>query len=192
VKQHLAENIFEKFDHYIPKAVEEAVPTVTSWGAPKAMGGLVWSTYKATCRRNGVFHGASGPRDFNEELFAPISTHLATDWERAFQRRLPSCFDDFIRTTRALLETFHREATERAKERGTNYGGLNMLAPQLQSHSQRLSDIKDVVLASAQNLQRDANRAFTPVIQGGMIPAYDGCATERGKCHLTIDVAAAS
>ncbi|KAK4109597.1 hypothetical protein N656DRAFT_839036 [Canariomyces notabilis] len=158
VKQHLAENIFEKFDHYIPKAVEEAVPTVTSWGAPKAMSGLVWSTYKATCRRNGVFHGASGPRDFNEELFAPISRHLATGWERAFQRRLPSCFDDFIRTTRALLETFHREATERAKERGTNYGGLNMLAQQLQSHSQ----------------------PFTPVIQGGMIPAYDGCAAERG------------
>ncbi|GAB1316634.1 Dynamin N-terminal domain-containing protein [Madurella fahalii] len=180
MKQQLAENVFEKFDQYIPKAIDDAVPTATQWGAPRDMGGLLWATYKATCRRNGIFSGSSGPRDFNEELFAPISKHLASGWERAFQRRLPSCLDDFLREVRARLTAFHREATEGASGRGDNYNGLNMLSQQLQAHSQRVSGIRDVLMALAQDLQRDANRAFTPVIQSEMTQAYEGCFAERG------------
>ena len=181
MKEVLNENIFESFDKYIPVAVDAAVPTATQWGVHKSMGGLLWATYKATCRRNGIYSGASGPRDFNEELFDPISKHLAGGWERAFQRRLPSCVDGFIRTIRTHLEAFHREATQRARERNNNYNGLNMLAQQLQSHSQRISDIRNVVIGLAQELQREANRGFTPVIQDEMVPAYDGCVAERGK-----------
>ncbi|EQB52846.1 hypothetical protein CGLO_07495 [Colletotrichum gloeosporioides Cg-14] len=50
---------------------------------------MLWATYKATCRRSGVYAGASGPRDFNAELFELISKQLATGWESAFERRLP-------------------------------------------------------------------------------------------------------
>ncbi|KAG7287089.1 hypothetical protein NEMBOFW57_006592 [Staphylotrichum longicolle] len=180
VKQVMAENIFENFDRYIPMAVDAAVPTATQWGAHRADGGLLWATYKATCRRYGVFTGSSGPRDFNAELFDPISRHLAGGWERAFQRRLPAALDSFLRVTRAYLEKFHREAIERAKERGTNYNGLSMLSQQLVAHSQRIADVRAAVLGLAQELQRDANRAFTPVIQDEMMPAYDGCVAERG------------
>lgn len=145
------------------------------------MGGLLWATYKATCRRNGVFHGSAGPRNFNEELFEPISKHLASGWERAFQRRLPACFDSFIRTVRALLETFHREATQRARERGSNFHGLTILAQQLHAHAQHIADIRGAVIGLMQDLQRDANRSFTPVIQDEMRPAYEGCVEERGE-----------
>lgn len=186
MKQHLAENIFEKFDQYIPRAADDAVPTATQWGAPRAMGGLLWATYKATCRRNGVFSGSTGPRDFNEELFAPISKHLASGWERAFQRRLPSCLDDFVREVRTHLTAFHRDATEGAGERGSHYNSLNMLVQQLQAHSQRISDIRDVMVALAQNLQRDANRAFTPAIQEEMTPAYEDCFAERGMTRQQV------
>jgi hypothetical protein len=179
----MAENIFESFDRYIPMAVDAAVPTATQWGAPIAEGGLRWATYKATCRRNGVFTGSSGPRDFNAELFDPISRHLAGGWERAFQRRLPAALDNFLRVTRACLEKFHREAIERARERGTHYTGLGMLAQQLVAHSQRITDVRATVLGIAQELQRDANRAFTPVIQDEMVPAYEGCVAERGMSH---------
>ncbi|KAK4100264.1 hypothetical protein N658DRAFT_516763 [Parathielavia hyrcaniae] len=180
VKQVLTEHIFSSFDRYVPMAADGAVPTATQWGAPRAMGGLVWSTYKATCRRNGVFAGASEARDFNAELFDPVSKHLASGWGRAFQRRLPSSLDDFLRTIKVHLEKFHAEATERAKARGTHYNGLHMLGQQLQAHSQRAADVRGAVLALAQEMQREANRGFTPVIQDEMTPAYEGCVEERG------------
>jgi hypothetical protein len=178
----LAENIFDTFDKLIPLAINAALPTATQWGAPRGMGGLYWATYKAICRRNGVFCGCSGPRDFNEELFDPVSRHLAGGWERAFQRRLPACLDGFLGALRSRLETFHREATEQARERGggANYNGLAMLAQQLQAHGQRVADMRGGVLALAQELQREANRAFTPVIMDEMVPAYEGCVAERG------------
>ncbi|KAK4236644.1 hypothetical protein C8A03DRAFT_16733 [Achaetomium macrosporum] len=180
VRKAFAENIYDSFDKYIPMAVDAAVATATGWGAPRAEGGLLWATYKATCRRNGVYCGAAGPRDFNEELFNPVSRPLASGWERAFQRRLPTSFDNFLRTLRTHLETFHREATERARERGTHFTGLAMLSQQLQAHSRLVTDIGPAVLALAQELQREANRAFTPVIQDEMVPAYEGCVAERG------------
>lgn len=176
----MSENIFENFDKYIPAAVEAALPTATQWGAHRSTGGLLWATYKATCRRNGVFSGSSGTRDFNEELFSPISKHLANGWERAFQRRLPVGLDSFLRAVKACLEKFHRDATERARDRGTQYAGLNMLTQQLQGHSQRLADVRGSILGLAQELQREASRSFTPVVQEEMIPAYEGCVAERG------------
>lgn len=174
------ESIFENFHKYIPAAVEAALPTATQWGAHRSTGGLLWATYKATCRRNGVFAGASGARDFNDELFSPISKHLANGWERAFQRRLPVALDSFLRVIKACIEKFHRDATEQARERGTQYTGLNMLTQQLRGHSQSVADMKASVLGLAQELQREASRSFTPVIQGEMTPAYEGCVAERG------------
>lgn len=78
VKQSLNEHIVEAFNTSIPKAVRDAVNTASGWGAHRTMGGLYWATYKATVRRQGVYSGASGPRDFNQELFEPISKDLAT------------------------------------------------------------------------------------------------------------------
>lgn len=78
------DQIHSTFNQSIPAAIEAAVPTASSWGACPSEGGLVWSTYKATVRREGEFSGASGPRDFNADLFKPISVRLASGWERAF------------------------------------------------------------------------------------------------------------
>ncbi|KAH6855788.1 hypothetical protein B0I37DRAFT_365794 [Chaetomium sp. MPI-CAGE-AT-0009] len=180
VQTVLEENIFENFDKYIPAAVDAAVPTATQWGAHRSAGGLLWATYKATCRRNGIFSGSSGPRDFNDELFSPISKHLANGWERAFQRRLPAALDSFARNIKACLSKFHRDATERARARGTQYTGLSRLNQQLEAHSHRILDVGVTILALAQELQREANRAFTPVIQEQMMPAYEDCVAERG------------
>ena len=128
-----------------------------------------------------MFTGASGPRDFNAELFEPISKQLASGWERAFQRRLPSSLDGFARTTKLLLETFHREATLRTQERGSNYQGITMLNQQLRAQIQRISEIPALMRALAQELQRDANRNFTPTIQDLMTIAYNICTEESGK-----------
>lgn len=174
IHEALSENIYEHFDRYIPVAIEAAVQTATNWGQPRPIG-LAWATYKATCRRLGVYAGISGLRDFNAELFEPISRQLAGGWERAFQRRLPSCLDGFTRNAKLLVETFHREATYRAQQKGTNYQGLHLLNNQLRAHLQKVSEIPGMMLALIQDFQRDANREFTPEIQTRMTPAYDAC-----------------
>ncbi|KAK3491869.1 hypothetical protein B0T13DRAFT_518836 [Neurospora crassa] len=181
LKEALAENIYEIFEKYLPVAADRALPTATGWGAHRDAGGLLWSTYRATCRRNGVFSGASGPRDFNAELIEPIHTPLSTTWERTFQRRLPGVLVNFAKSTKLLLETFHREATIRTQQRANNYHGINMLYQQLQAHCQKISELPDALNAIVQEQQRDVNRSFAPTIQTQMERAYQACAEERGS-----------
>ncbi|KXH59773.1 hypothetical protein CSAL01_06422 [Colletotrichum salicis] len=84
VKDALSESIYDYFDLSIPMAASAASPMASGWGAHRSEGGMFWATYKATCRRAGVYTGAFGPRDFNAELLEPISRQLASGWERAF------------------------------------------------------------------------------------------------------------
>ncbi|KAK4171913.1 hypothetical protein QBC36DRAFT_349977 [Triangularia setosa] len=172
IGRQLYESIYRNFDKYIPVAAQLAPETATAWGAPRDLGGLLWATYKATCRRSGVYTGVAGPRDFSAELFDPISRQLSNGWECAFQRRLSECLNAFVARFKAVLRTFHSAATIRAEEHGAKHHGVNMLGQQLETHSQGLIDI--VTQA------RDANRSFTPVILDQMHPAYDGCIKERG------------
>ncbi|KAK3954249.1 hypothetical protein QBC32DRAFT_384967 [Pseudoneurospora amorphoporcata] len=180
LKEALAENIYEIFDKYLPLAADQALPTATGWGAHRDAGGLLWSTYRATCRRNGVWAGASGLRDFNAELIEPIHTPLSTTWERTFQRRLPAVLTNFAKSTKLLLETFHREATMRTQQRGDSYHRIAVLAQQLHTHGQKVAELPDALNAIVQDLQRDANRSFTPTIQTQMESTYQACAEERG------------
>ena len=50
----------------ISNAINDSVTTCYKWGAPvnredRAAGGHHWSTYKAICRRNGIYKNAQGP-----------------------------------------------------------------------------------------------------------------------------------
>jgi hypothetical protein len=68
MKKEMHDQIFEKYPEVIEEAIEAAPGTAQGWGAHKTNGGLVWATYKATVRRDGVYTGASGFRDFNSDL----------------------------------------------------------------------------------------------------------------------------
>ncbi|KAK7531727.1 uncharacterized protein J3D65DRAFT_124748 [Phyllosticta citribraziliensis] len=111
----LTEHVYANYDKLVPKACEAAHPTASGWGAHRSMGGLYWSTYKATVRRQGVYNGASGPRDFNAELTAPILKEIATGWERAFQRRLPTDVRNFKANALKVLHSFHNAVVQRAR-----------------------------------------------------------------------------
>lgn len=145
---------------------------------------MLWATYKATCRRSGVYAGASGPRDFNADLLEPISKQLATGWERAFLRRLPQVLENFAAVARLHLENFHRRVVEHFKQRGTNHAGISMLSQQLRTHVTRLKEIPGMLRTVIQDLQRDASRGFHPVVTRDMEPGYDACVKERGMFDL--------
>ncbi|KAL7629638.1 hypothetical protein AAE478_001160 [Parahypoxylon ruwenzoriense] len=180
LEESLEEHVYRIFDSSIPRAVDAALPTANGWGAPRALGGMFWATYKATVRRAGVFAGASGPHDFNQELFDPISRDLATGWERAFQRRLPAVLDQFAVNTQRQLRAFHVAAEARARKRLTNMAGITTLARQIQVHIRTLQELPGALRTTITDLQREASREFTPAICGAMMYAYQTCANENG------------
>lgn len=180
MQKSLEEHIFENIDGSIPSAVAAAPDTAYSWGAHRSEGGLFWATYKATVRRQGVYSGASGPRDFNQELFDPISKNLATGWERAFQRRLPAILKDFAAKASAKLRDFHESAKARAEQRLTNVTSLVILSNQIMAHVRTLLALPATISSDITDVQREASRQFTPVICNAMMDAYTICTEEYG------------
>ncbi|OIW28489.1 hypothetical protein CONLIGDRAFT_578624 [Coniochaeta ligniaria NRRL 30616] len=175
LKEELADNIFDAFGRAIPLAQAAALPTSSSWASQ-----MRWSTYKATVKRNGVWSGAAGPHDFQQELWAPIATHLAGGWERAFQRRLPRVLEAFVVKATNMLDNFHKDAISYAREHFVNLSGVNMLDRQLSTYKSRIKEIPAIIAAIIQEIQRDANRSFEPIIEGDMQPAYAICTQEQG------------
>lgn len=68
MRGEMKNQIFDKYPELINEAIEAAPTTANAWGY-KDMGGLVWATYKAVVRRDGVYQSSSaGHRDFNADL----------------------------------------------------------------------------------------------------------------------------
>ncbi|TVY91113.1 Nuclear GTPase SLIP-GC [Lachnellula willkommii] len=180
MKQTLAENIFENFDHVVQQAVDEATSTATRWG-DRHMGGFYWATYKALCRRNGVFTNGKGPHDLNAQLTEPVIRGLASNWEKAFARRLPSVLQSFSKKSKSLLLAFHKEIEARCMKQGVGVAGLAMLGQQLRNYEGTFVNLTHEMVELINNLQREANREFTPVIANTLASAYEFCTAESGK-----------
>jgi len=70
MRAELKNQIFDKCPELINDAIVAAPTTASAWGN-RDMGGLLWATYKAVVRRNGVYQSSSaGHRDFNADLYA--------------------------------------------------------------------------------------------------------------------------
>ncbi|KAI0546525.1 hypothetical protein F4679DRAFT_598606 [Xylaria curta] len=180
IRESLQENIFDNISASMPSAIQAAPETAYSWGAHRSQGGLFWSTYKAIVRRQGVFVGVSGPKDFNRELFDPIYRNLATGWERAFNNRLPAHLKGLANEIIVKLRDFHRVAKARAEQYHANISGLVTLSIQILAHERTIQELPETIRDKVTALQRDANREFTPVIRDAMSDAYEICTNECG------------
>ncbi|KAK3723591.1 hypothetical protein LTR37_001843 [Vermiconidia calcicola] len=176
----LDDQLFDKFVPAADAAVAAATPTSDSWGAPKAAGGLHWGTYRATVRRSGVFTGASGARDFNAALTEPIYKHLATVWEKMFQRRIPHILQSFTKAGTDLLKKFHAVVEARCREKGHGVSRIGLLGNQLTAYQAIFNDLSQAMVGQINESQREINREFTPVITAMMEQAYQQCSDERG------------
>lgn len=180
MRSEMKSQIFDKCPELINEAIETAPATAHSWGQ-KDQGGLAWSSYKAVVRREGVYHStAAGHRDFNSDLVNPIRKRLATSWERAFQTRLPKAFDAYIANSSKLLHKFHEAIEERARSNGVSLANLSILKTQICNYEQLFGDLGVTLGTQMNELQRDANRDFTPSIAKIMHEAYEVCTEERG------------
>ncbi|KAI0188385.1 hypothetical protein EV127DRAFT_368349 [Xylaria flabelliformis] len=181
IRDSLQEHIFDNISASMPSAIQSAPEIAYSWGAPRGEGGLCWSTYKATVRRQGAFAGLNGVRDFNRELFDPIYRNLATGWERAFNNRLPAHLASLANEMTVKLQQFHQAAKARAEQHRANISGLVTLSSQILAHARTIQALPATIREKVTALQREANREFTPVIRDAMEDAYDFCSNENGQ-----------
>lgn len=137
-------------------------------------------SYKATVRRNGVFSGVTGKRDFNAELLDPISRNLVSGWERTFQRRVPAILDEFTKKTKCLLKHVHQVAHTRAMQRQMRTSTLRTLLNQTLAQIRTLEFLRNGLHGTVTQIQKEANRAFMPVILDSMMDAYCTCSAEKG------------
>ncbi|CAO2648594.1 Nn.00g078610.m01.CDS01 [Neocucurbitaria sp. VM-36] len=181
MRAELKHQIFDKYPELISNAIEAAPNTANAWGY-KEMGGLAWVTYKAVVRRDGAYHSATaGHRDFNSDLVNPIIKKLATGWERAFQSRLPKAFNTYIANSGRILQAFHEAIEKRVRENGVGLANLSILKTQIHTYEQLFKDLGAVLITQMTELQREANRDFTPTIASIMHTVYDICTAEHGQ-----------
>ncbi|KAI7353650.1 hypothetical protein KC354_g11434 [Hortaea werneckii] len=181
----LREQVFDKFAPAVDSAEANALSTADGWGAHRNDGGLHFMTYRATVRRSGVYQGAAGLRDFNQELIQPVYKQLASAWEKAFQRRLPHILQSFTKTGSAMLKKFHAAVAGRCRQQGQSIARIGMLKTQLGAYDAIVKDMANNMIRQINDGQRDINREFTPVICQAMSPAYDVTAAESGPgCYM--------
>lgn len=179
------DNIFDKYETAVNNAAYEASNIAELWGSPvnrenRAAGGYCWSTYKAITRRMGIYSNAHGPHEWNQQLAEPMMKVIASGWEKTFSRRLPMVMAGFVREASKLLQAFHRDVESRARKVGLGIAGLHGLKQQLEVYESILKDLSNAAKEMINNNQKETNRAFVPVIQEAMGPAYDACVAECG------------
>ncbi|KAF2455772.1 hypothetical protein BDY21DRAFT_288795 [Lineolata rhizophorae] len=179
MRSNLEQNIWDRAAKPVEEACNKANPTSERWGMLRN-GGLYWATYKAVCRRDGVFHGSGGLHDFNQQLLDPLTRGLAGGWERVFQRRLPQLLSSYTKAAFHELSVFHDAIERRGREHGLGVAEIGTLRTQLKIHEALLSQLAQKIVALIQEHQRDANREFVPVIARAMQPAYRICTEING------------
>lgn len=180
MQSEMKSQIFDRRPELVNQAIQTAPTTAHAWGH-KDQGGLAWSSYKAVVRRDGVYRSAvAGHCDFNADLLDPIKKKLATGWERVFQTRLPKAVDTYIDNSSTLLHGFHEAIEERAKTNSVSLAGLSILKTQICNYTQLFKDLGATLFTQMNELQRNANRDFTPCITNIMHTAYSVCTEESG------------
>ncbi|KAI7000145.1 hypothetical protein KC360_g724 [Hortaea werneckii] len=181
----LREQVFDKFAPAVNSAEASALGIADGWGKHRNDGGLHFMTYRATVRRNGVYQGAAGLCDFNQELIQPVYKQLASAWEKAFQRRLPHILQSFTKAGSAMLKKFHTAVADRCRQQGQSIARIGMLKTQLGAYDAIIKDMANNMIRQINDGQRDINREFTPVISQAMSPAYDVTSAESGQgCYM--------
>lgn len=185
IADELSDKLYDICDAAISAAKSQANHTVRKWGSSvnrdnRAAGGLYWSTYKAVCRRDGVFSNANGSNNFNEQLMEPIMQRLAGPWESVFARRMPGILTGFPLNAGKLLASFHDDLEKQAVREGAPMASFQMLKQQIPVHKEALKDAAAEARAQLTEGQRNITREFEPKLTEHMVQAYDTCVAEAG------------
>ncbi|KAK3953311.1 hypothetical protein QBC32DRAFT_234854 [Pseudoneurospora amorphoporcata] len=157
----------------------KAAPGIArSWGKPKRDGGIAFSTYRATCVRDGKYTGPSGTTDFNEDLCLPLMKHIARPWERIFSHSIPDIIESLGQDLSQCLSEFQDQMHTRPQLKNSEPYELVSYRVKNRAESLRKA-VKFNKLMKLEDQQK-ANRSFKPAVQRAMQKAYDFCKVESG------------
>ncbi|KAI0481588.1 hypothetical protein F4859DRAFT_512731 [Xylaria cf. heliscus] len=177
----ILEALFRYFDGAALHASSCAPEIAHRWASHKrGDGGLHFASYRATLRRNGVFSGKGGPRNFNEDLAAPLLQKLGKDWEITFTKKIPEAVDQHAKTCQVHQEYIQGLIKSRLDERAVFNDIIGMLQDQDKARINGLTNKIKLLISDITASQRDANRDFTPAIQKKLTPKYKHCAMDKG------------
>ncbi|KAI9009740.1 Dynamin family-domain-containing protein [Gaertneriomyces semiglobifer] len=158
-------------------------------------GGYPYSTYKAVCRRDGVFEGGKyGHIDFNADLANPMLNAVSSPWHHIMNIRVPrllACWkaDHVQLAYEKLLDHLRREVQRRPAQFPSNMADLlqHLQAGLTSKCEQQVQYVGDLI----REAQKDITRQIVPTVQGQMLGAYKAAnsvtgpgAFERMKGHI--------
>lgn len=143
--------------------------------------GLRFSTFRATCRREGAKTRHPKSRDFNDDLLEPFITQLSTTWEEVFVFKLPKILSDVVGKFRVQLDNFHTEMTSRPALKQSRVATLRFLGKHLAEHEQTFCQTIDNAKNIVQEAQRHSSRSWYKHMQKAMRKVYRQCSDQRGN-----------
>ncbi|KAI8949489.1 hypothetical protein F4801DRAFT_403829 [Xylaria longipes] len=177
----ILEALFRCFEAAALHAASCAPDIAHRWPSYKqGDGGLPCMSYKATLRRYGVFSGKKGPRNFNEDLAAPMLQKLGNDWETTFTKKVPEALRLHAKTCQVHQEHIQGLIRSRLQERVAFDSIRNMLRDQDKARNNGLINKINSLISDITTAQRDANRDFTPAIQKLLTEKYNECSQDKG------------
>ncbi|KLJ11534.1 hypothetical protein EMPG_13275 [Blastomyces silverae] len=161
------------------QACSEAGKALAQWNRSRKVSpdGLAWNTYKAICRRQGVYKH----HDWNSTLIRPMMPVLAVGWERTFSRLIPNMLTRYSKTSYDYVKALHASLEPRISAGAVASNIAEKLKAQLptyQASYKELSTESNYLLCQG---HKAANRAFVPIIAAELEEAYEGCGSEIGQ-----------
>ncbi|USP80647.1 uncharacterized protein yc1106_07921 [Curvularia clavata] len=180
VQSEMNSRISGNLSELINAATEAAPETAYSWGQKK-QGGLMWASYRAVIRHDGVYYSPiAGHRDFNLELVQPIMKPLTPIWDHVFHTYLPGAITKHVERLSKHPSQFHEAVETHAQMIGIRQTILSILSRKVPNYERRFKDLGICLVAQMNELQREANREFAPCIADAMRPGYNACAAAHG------------
>ncbi|KAE8368221.1 hypothetical protein BDV27DRAFT_168356 [Aspergillus caelatus] len=173
-------NIVNRLDRAIKHGCVEFPRIISQWNAPWAEGGLAFNTYRAICRRRGVFK----ERDWNQELANPLLDKIVGGWTRTFCVKVPLQLNEFAVSLEGSLQEFHTRAIALADRSAPSDKNTGMPEVMLSTYCKTLGHELKRVEASIKSEQKELNRIFAKTIETELHQAYEECAEQSGQYCL--------
>ncbi|KAI0663009.1 hypothetical protein C8Q70DRAFT_485063 [Cubamyces menziesii] len=174
LSERFEQELRDKWRNSAEQASSKLVKASQSFVSSKRM---VWQTYRATLRRNGVFK-----HDLNAALALPLTKRIARAWTNVFKtkslKRLKSKIAPEIKTVLdAVVASTPKYLRPRAEQ---------LAVETLQAARRRLQDVQESIQVALENKQREVSGALSPTIQRRLMEGYkEACNVEKGEGYFT-------
>ncbi|KAG2028026.1 hypothetical protein GB937_000476 [Aspergillus fischeri] len=174
LRRTFARNILQKLENACQHGSKGFREVVADWNKD-----VHWSTYRAICRRSGVWKGYN----WNSEVAHTMLDYIRSYWIRTFNEEIPLHLEIFSLNTKTCLHIFHKSVVSSADEsiaRRNNAKLQKTLGTATASLKHQLKKTE----ASLRKRQKTANRLFVGAIAAELEGTFWQCANEAGTGML--------